>query len=176
MAHGASADRIQADIRPPNFRAAVKLMRIDIKKKKDRISGINGEIADTWAKVEGHKVDKIGAQIFMKLDALEPDERVAAMRAINGLADVADWPERAEDLVDRAEGTVVKLRFGDEKDEEDDGDGQDGDDGDETRESHAGASDGAAAALGGPRRPGRGGAAAPEDEAPEIDEEESEHR
>jgi hypothetical protein len=165
MANKASAERVQADIRPPNYRAAVQLIRHDMKKKKDRISGINGEIADAWAKVEGHKVDKIGAKLFMKLDALEPDERLAAIRAFNGLADVADWPLEEQDLVDSAENKVVHMRLGDNAPADAVGDDELSEEDAAAAEDGPAAGSGASAAMGASRK--HLGGAQPEDEAPE---------
>jgi hypothetical protein len=112
MADKASADRVAADMKPPNFRAAVQLIRGAIQKKKDRISGINGEISNEWAKVEGNKVNKKAGRIFMMLDKLEHDERTDIMRSLNGMIDAAGWDESASDLVDKASGNVVHLRVG----------------------------------------------------------------
>lgn len=111
MANKASADRVQADMQPPNYRGAVQRIRT-IKAKKDKIGSVNGEIADIYAKVEGHKVNRQAARIFYALDRMEADDRADVMRSLNGLCDAAGWESTDEDLVDQAEGTVVELRFG----------------------------------------------------------------
>lgn len=102
MAVRANADQVAADMRPADYRGAVKRLR-GIQAKKEKIGSVNGEIADIYAKVEGLKVNKKAARIFLTLDKLEPDERADVMRSINGLVDSAEW-EGAGDLVDAAEG------------------------------------------------------------------------
>ena len=111
MANKASAENVRADMQPPNFRAAVQRLRT-IPAKRDKISSVNGEIADIYAKVEGHKVNRKGAKIFYALDRMEPEERADVLRSLNGLCDAAGWDETDEDLVDQAEGKVVHLRVG----------------------------------------------------------------
>ena len=111
MANAASDDRIKADIRPPDFRAAVTKIR-SIEAKKTKISSLNGEVADIWAKVEGHKVNKDAGKTFRKLDKMELAERMDFMRSLNGLIDAAGWPKEDGDLVDGAEGNVVHMRVG----------------------------------------------------------------
>lgn len=111
MANKATADSVRADMAPPNFRAAVQQIRTT-KAKKDRISGITGEISQIYAKVEGFKVDKKAGRVFYMLDNLEHDERMSFMRSLNGLIDAAGWETEAADLVDSAENKVVQLRVG----------------------------------------------------------------
>lgn len=111
MGNKATTDNLAADMSPPNYRAAVNRLRT-IKVKKDKISSVNGEIADVYAKVEGHKVNRKGAKIFMILDGLEAAERNDVMRSIDGLADAAGWDQQEQDMVDQAEGKIVHLRFG----------------------------------------------------------------
>lgn len=111
MAKKATADAVAADMRPPDFRAAVQRIRT-IGAKKDKIASVNGEIADIYAKVEGHKVNRKAAKIFAALDGLEQPERDDILRSLSGLADAAGWDEESQDLVDQAEGTVVHARFG----------------------------------------------------------------
>jgi hypothetical protein len=122
MAKKASAETVAADMRPPNFRGAVQIIRSAIVKKKAAIQGINSEIGDQWGKVEGFKVNKKAGQIFATLDKLEHEERMDIMRSLNGLMNAAGWDEEDADIVDRAEGNVVTMRFGKAGDEEvDDG-------------------------------------------------------
>lgn len=111
MANKASAAAVQGDMQPPNYRAAVQRIRT-IQAKKDKIGSVNGEIADIYAKVEGHKVNRKGAKIFYALDRMTPEERQDVMRSLNGLCDAAGWDDNHEDLVDQAEGNVVSMRFG----------------------------------------------------------------
>ena len=112
MAERASRDRVAADMQPPNWRAAVQLIRISIEKKKAKVAEVNSAIGDDWAKVEGYKVNKKAGRIFGMLDKLENEERVEIMRSLNGLIDAAGWDKEAADLVDEAEGNVVHLRVG----------------------------------------------------------------
>ena len=108
MADNASAENVAADIRPPDFRGAVKKIRT-VKAKKAKIAETNGDIADIWAKVEGLKVHKKAGKWFAILDELEPKERQDILRSMRGLIDAAGW-EDDTDLVDRADGTnVVSL-------------------------------------------------------------------
>lgn len=109
MGSKATDKNVAADMSPPNYRAAVQRLRT-IKAKKEKIAGVNGEIADIYGKVEGHKVNKKAAKIFLILDALEPADRLDVMRSFNGLCDAAGWDDEGEDLVDQAEGNVVPLR------------------------------------------------------------------
>jgi len=134
MADRASADRVAADMNPPNFRAAIKLIRTAIVAKKTRISSINGEISDQWGKVEGYKVNKKAGRVFLMLDSFEHDERTDFIRSLNGLIDASDWNKDGTDLVDKAQGNVVPLhvnganRGGEQQDDEhgDDDDTGDG--------------------------------------------------
>lgn len=111
MANKASSENVQADMQPPNYRAAVQRIRT-VQAKKDKIGSVNGEIADIYAKVEGHKVNRRAAKIFYALDRMEADERTDVLRSLNGLCDASGWDDESEDLVDQAEGTVVHLRVG----------------------------------------------------------------
>ena len=110
MAEAASAEN--ANIRPPDYRYAVQQIRGAIEKKKEAISAKNGEIADTWAKIESRGVNKKGAKIFAMLDKVEPTERMDILRTVNGCCDAAGWPEQEGDIVDQAEGNVVQMRVG----------------------------------------------------------------
>lgn len=109
MGSKASTTNVAADMSPPNYRAAVQRLRT-IKPKKEKIAGVNGEIADIYAKVEGHKVNKKAARIFLVLDQLDAADRLDVMRSFNGLCDAAGWETEGEDLVDQAQGTVVPFR------------------------------------------------------------------
>lgn len=111
MANKASAESVQRDMQPPNYRAAVQKIRT-VQAKKDKLGSINGEISDIYAKVEGHKVNRKAGKIFYALDRMEAEERQDVIRSLNGLCDAAGWDENHEDLVDQAEGNVVPLRFG----------------------------------------------------------------
>jgi hypothetical protein len=113
MAERATADRVAADMKPPNYRGAVQRLR-SIKPKKERIAGINGEISGIYDTVEGFKVNKKAAKIFMALDGLEADEQSDIFRSLTGLIDAAGWQKG--DLVDQAEGAapgnIVTPNFG----------------------------------------------------------------
>jgi hypothetical protein len=111
MAKAASADSVQRTTATPDARFAVQQIRFGIKKRKDKISGINGEIADDWKKIEGKGINKIGARVWAILDGLSYEERVDAIRSLNAMSDVSEWDKQAEDLADMAEGTVVPMRM-----------------------------------------------------------------
>lgn len=116
MGNKATKDNVAADMSPPNYRAAVQRLRT-IKAKRDKISSLNGEIGNVYGAVEGHKVNKKGARIFMVLDALEPADRADVIRSFNGLCDAAGWDDKIEDMVDKAEGNIISARFGKQIDE-----------------------------------------------------------
>lgn len=110
MAKKASADQMAADMRPPNYREAVQRLK-GIVEKKTKIASVNGDIATIYSQVEGLKVDKRSARIFMAIDKFDPAERLLIMRDINGLMDAAGWEKEGADLVDRAAGNVVAMRL-----------------------------------------------------------------
>lgn len=134
MVTKANSENLAADMSPPNYRAAVQRIR-SIPAKKVKVSSINGDIADIWSKVEGHKVFKQAGRAFLKLDGMEHVERMRFMRDLNGLIDAAGWPTEDEDMVDMAEGRKVQMRVGasgdPDPDDEDDLDLDDDDDSDE---------------------------------------------
>jgi hypothetical protein len=115
MAEAANAGSVAGQIKPPEYRKAVQLIRT-IKAKKEKISSVNGEIGDVWGKVEGHRVHKKAGKFFAALDAMEEPERADVMRSFNGLADAAGWNEEEGDLVDGAENKVVHMRMPDAMD------------------------------------------------------------
>lgn len=110
MAKQASAESVQADMQGPNFRAAVLKIRT-IPAKRDKIASVNGEIADVYAKIEGHKCNRKGAKIFYTLDRMEADERNDVLRTLRGLLDAAGYDaESNEDLADLATARVLPMR------------------------------------------------------------------
>ncbi|WP_374648647.1 hypothetical protein [Rhizorhabdus sp.] len=132
MAETASREKVASDLRPPNFRSAISLIRSTLDKKKEKIASVNGEIADMWAKVAGYKVNKKAAKVFFDLDKMEAADREDFMRSFNGLAQNADWPDVVVDLVDTAEGKALQMRLGpdarkvtgdDDQDDDEDSDG-----------------------------------------------------
>lgn len=142
MADAANKASIQADLRPPDYRAAVQRIRT-IPAKKEKVASANGDIADIWAKVEGHKVDKHAGKAFLRLDDLDPEDRLRFMRDLNGLIDAAGWPETDSDLVDKAQGKVVQMRAGATGGDDDQGGGDDqgGSGGDDPNADDAGDDD-----------------------------------
>jgi hypothetical protein len=115
MAERATSDRVASDMKPPNYRGAVQRLRT-IKAKKDRIAGITSEIGGIFDTVEGFKVNKKAAKIFIALDALEADEQQDIFRSLTGLIDAAGWAQG--DLVDQAEGgggKIIPANFGGRK-------------------------------------------------------------
>ena len=126
MAEAANAENVNQGARPPDYRYAVQQIRGNIEKKKDRISSINGEIADVFAKIESRGVNKKGARIFAMLDKLEGPERLDVLRTVNGMCDASGWPDDNADLADQAEGNVVRMRVGKTADAEDENERGDG--------------------------------------------------
>ncbi|QTH19643.1 hypothetical protein HRJ34_14795 [Rhizorhabdus wittichii] len=131
MAEKASKERVASDLREPNFKGAIALIRKDFEDKKSRKARIDKDIGEMWGKVEGYGVDRAAAKLFAKLEKMEEPERQSFMRSFNGLAQHADWPDVVVDLVDSAEGKVLQMRLGadaravtgddDEDDDDDDG-------------------------------------------------------
>lgn len=142
MANKATPDRVAADMRPPNYRGALAHIRSTIVKKKDKVSSLNGEIAATYAQIEGMKVNKKAAKLFGSLDKMEASERNDVLRSLQGLVDVAEWEKDITDLVDGAQDNVVHLRFTGVSD-----DGGAGEEDDDIPEPGEEGDDGAAAAA-----------------------------
>jgi hypothetical protein len=112
VAKKATSDGIAADLKPKSFREAVERLR-GIDSKKAKISSINGEIADIYAKATDGSggIMRQAARAFVAIDGMEPADRLMFMRDFNGLADAAGWESEGTDLVDQAQGNVVKLRL-----------------------------------------------------------------
>lgn len=114
----ATAANVAADMSPPNYRGAVKVLGgIDAKKKA--IAAKNGEIAGIYDRIEGYKVNKKAAKIFMALTGLEVPERNDILRSLEGLIAAAEWDR--SDLLDRDNGDP-----NDDGGEESDDDGEEG--------------------------------------------------
>lgn len=138
MANSADKERVASDMRPADFRGAVKIIRDVIGKKKDKIAGVNSEINNAWKTVENDKkVGKAAGKIFTTLDAMDEDARRDTLRDLNGLCDAADWPVEEQDLVDQAEDNVVSMRVGPTPSRGDDDDDENGDDDQEGEKSTA---------------------------------------
>lgn len=103
MANAASKDRVAADLEGPDYKGTLDLLRNRIKAKKDKVSGINGEISGIYDQIEKKGVNKAGARMFLQLDGKEEAERRDILRTIQKLAEVAGW-DGSGDLVDDAEG------------------------------------------------------------------------
>ena len=86
----ATSEKVAADMSPPNYRGAYKILGT-IDAKKNRIAALNGEIGGVFDRVEGFKVNKKAAKMFMALDKLEAVERNDIMRSLEGLIGVAEW-------------------------------------------------------------------------------------
>lgn len=110
MPERATPDKVQADMSPPNYRSAVKLLRT-IEGKKKKIASVNGEIGGVFDRVTGFKCNKKGARIFLMLDGLEQKERDDILRTLDGLINVAEWGD-LDDMVDNAEDNVRHVQFG----------------------------------------------------------------
>ena len=112
----ATAEKVSADMSPPNYRGAIKLLGT-IQPKKDKIGSLNGEIGGIFDRVEGFKVNKKAAKVFMALDKLEAVERNDIMRSLEGLIAAAEWDR--SDLLSNTEN---------DDDADPDGDGESDDD------------------------------------------------
>jgi hypothetical protein len=110
MADAAKAANVAGQIKPPEYRKAVQIIR-SIDAKKEKIASVNSEIGDIWGKVEGYRVHKKAGKFFAMLDKLEAPERLDVMRSVNGLIDAAGWPAQEGDLADQAAGNVVDMRL-----------------------------------------------------------------
>lgn len=111
MPKAATSETVGAAVRKPQFRQAVQTLRT-IKAKKDKVSSVNGEISGIYDRMEGYKVNKKAARMFFGLDGLEEAERAEIISSLNGLMDAAGWPERNQDLADRASGVTRSGRVG----------------------------------------------------------------
>lgn len=111
MARSASGGNVSADMKPVDYRGAVKrLETIDAKKSKQQ--SIAKEIGDIYSAAEGIcGVDKTASKIFMALRKLDDNDRRRTFRDLNGLLDASGIMEESADLVDGAEGTTVAQRF-----------------------------------------------------------------
>jgi len=126
MANAASKERVAADIEGPDYKGTLDLLRNRIKAKKDKVSGINGEISGICDQIEREGVNRAGARVFLQLDGKEEAERRDILRTIQKLAEVAGW-DKSGDLMDDAEGNgnVVEMPLGGKAGGvSDDGDGE----------------------------------------------------
>lgn len=111
MAKAASSDRVSADMRPTDYRGAVKRMEA-IAAKTAKQKAMASEIGDIYDKVAGVcGVDKRAAKIFHAISKMEPEDQLLVFRDINGLLDASGVMEQGADLVDKSQDKVVKMRF-----------------------------------------------------------------
>lgn len=111
MAKAATSDRVSADMRPTDYRGAVKRMEA-IAAKTAKQKAMASEIGDIYDKVAGVcGVDKRAAKIFHAISKMEPEDQLLVFRDINGLLDASGVMSQGADLVDKAEDKVVKMRF-----------------------------------------------------------------
>lgn len=132
MARSATNGTVSADMRPTDYRGAVKrLETIDNKATKQQ--KIAKEIGEVYSACEGIcGVSKVAAKMWRALKKLEGPERLEVFRDLNGLIDAAGWDRQGADLVDQAQNNVVHVGFGNGNgdgsiDDEVDVDGDDGD-------------------------------------------------
>lgn len=112
MAKAASSDRVSADMKPTDYRGAVKRLG-GIAAKKAKQQSIAAEIGDIYEKCAGvHGVDKRAAKIFHALSKLTPEDRLLVFRDIDGLMSAAGYDDNGADLVDQSQNRVVHMRFG----------------------------------------------------------------
>lgn len=121
MANKATAEKVAADMRPPDYRYAVQTIRGGVNQKKAKVSSLNGELSDLYAKIESKGVHPKAAKFWAGIDKLEPVERMQIMRSFNGMCDASGWPETDGDMVDAAEGKVVSMRMGNGDSDADEG-------------------------------------------------------
>jgi hypothetical protein len=139
MADKATAENVAADMKPPNYRGAVQIIRGAIEKKIASMATIREAIGEQWDKIEGFRVNKTAARWFKKMDKMEAPERADVMRSFNGLCEAAGWDENEVDLADQANGNVLPMRMaapagdavGDEEDDDDVDDDEETDGADE---------------------------------------------
>lgn len=124
MANAASKDRVSADMKPTDYRGAVKRMEA-IAAKTAKQKGIAAEIGDIYDKVAGvHGVDKRAAKVFHALSKLTPEDRLLVFRDIDGLMSAAGYDEDGADLVDKSQERVVHMRFGRDRENAEGDDGE----------------------------------------------------
>lgn len=115
MAKAATKDSVSADMKPIDFRGAIKRLGT-IKAKSDKQKALAGEISDVYSKCEGiHGVNKQACKIFQGLSKLDEEDREQVFRDLNGLMDAAGFITESADLVDQADGKVVKMRMPEKK-------------------------------------------------------------
>lgn len=111
MAVSASGGSVSADMKPVDYRGAVKrLETIDAKKTKQQKYA--KEIGDVYSACEGIcGVDKTASKLFMALRKLDTNDLRTTFRDLNGLLDASGIMEESADLVDQAEDKTVRQRF-----------------------------------------------------------------
>src|SRR3546814_3847700 len=96
------SDRVSADMRPTDYRGAVKRME-SIAAKTAKQKAMASEIGDIYEKVAGVcGVDKRAAKIFHAISKMEPEDQLLVFRDINGLLDASGVMSQGADLVDKA--------------------------------------------------------------------------
>lgn len=111
MAKAASSDRVSADMRPVDYRAAIKRMEA-IAAKTAKQKSMAAEIGEIYEKVAGVcGVDKRAAKIFHAISKMEPEDQLLVFRDINGLLDASGVMSEGADLVDKSQEKVVHMRF-----------------------------------------------------------------
>src|SRR3546814_14369060 len=115
MAKAASSDRVSADMRPTDYRGAVKRMEA-IAAKTAKQKAMASEIGDIYEKVAGVcGVDKSAAKIFHAISKIEPEDQLTVFRDINCrpapsgvMSTRAERGHKAKQQEDRDTGAVGK--------------------------------------------------------------------
>lgn len=108
MANKADKSRVRNDLQGPDYSGAIDIIRDQIAGKKNRVSTINGEVSDLWAQIEKKGVNKQGAKVFQRLDAMDEGDRNDVLRTIQAMAEAAGWSKKG-DMLDQVQNNVVEM-------------------------------------------------------------------
>jgi hypothetical protein len=107
MAKRADSGSVRVSGELPDYAKGITMLRDNVKTRKLRISGIQGEIGNVWDQIEKMGINKEGARIFLKLDDLQPSIRDDVLRTIQLMADASDWDKG--DMIDQVQDNVVQM-------------------------------------------------------------------
>jgi len=111
MAQSASKDAVQAAMKPPEYRSALKRLASigPLKKKQSQGAKKIDDIYNAAETVNG--VHKAASQFFLKIQGSDDAEKLRIFRDINGLLEADGTPTSGADMVDMAQGKEVNLRL-----------------------------------------------------------------